>query len=307
MRFVIALVLTAVVLGWLIKRVAGTDAFVAAVRSARPEWIAFSFAAAAVAFLLTVLRWLIVLRAMGCRLSFARAFDATLGTWPLAVVTPSRANDLLRPFVVRDAIPLLSGMGSVLAERVADVLVLLVLACMGLMANSLWVWGGLLIAATCGSVIVLLVALKHRDWLLRVGFLRKRAEKIDQLVHAFEALLRSPRQLVYLFLAALVVRLLTFVVIQALLISVGAGVTFVQTVLNWPLAVLVGLAPITMAGMGTRDAAFIYLMRDVAGANVSDAALLVATVGYSIVLVWSFAILGIPSMVRIIVKRRPGG
>ena len=37
------------------------------------------------------------------------------------------------------------------------------------------------------------------------------------------------------------------------------------------------------------------------------AALLVATVGYSIVLVWSFAILGIPSMVRIIVKRRPGG
>ncbi len=307
MRFVIALVLTAVVLGWLIKRVAGTDAFLAAVRSARPEWIALSFAAAVVCFLLTVLRWLIVLRAMGYRLGFARAFDATLGTWPLAVVTPSRANDLLRPFVVRDAVPLLSGMGSVLAERVADVLVLLVLACIGLMANSLWVWGGLLIAATCGSVIVLLVALEHRDWLMRVRFLRKRADKIDQLVHAFEALLRSPRQLVNLFLVSLVVRVLTFVVLQTLLISVGGGVTFVQTVFNWPLAVLVGLAPVTMAGMGTRDAAFIYFIRDIAGVNISDASLLAATMGYSVLIVWSFAILGIPSMIRIIVRRRRSG
>ena len=70
-RFVIALVLTAVVLGWLIKRVAGTDAFLAAVRSARPEWIALSFAAAVVCFLLTVLRWLIVLRAMGYQIGRA--------------------------------------------------------------------------------------------------------------------------------------------------------------------------------------------------------------------------------------------
>jgi hypothetical protein len=54
--------------------------------------------------------------------------------------------------------------------------------------------------------------------------------------------------------------------------------------------------PVTLGGMGTRDAAFLYLLRTVAG-HPAGAGVLAATMGYSAVALWSFAIVGLPFMV----------
>jgi uncharacterized membrane protein YbhN (UPF0104 family) len=61
-------------------------------------------------------------------------------------------------------------------------------------------------------------------------------------------------------------------------------------------AILAGLLPVTLGGLGTRDAAFIYLLRTVAG-RAAGASVLAATIGYSAVAMWSFAIVGLPFMV----------
>ena len=97
--------------------------------------------------------------------------------------------------------------------------------------------------------------------------------------------------------ASLLIRFFTVVVLHMLLVSVGADIRAVQTLTLWPAAMLVGVAPLTLGGMGTRDAAFLALLA-AHGTHVDPSTVLVATVGYSAVATWSFAVIGLPWMIR---------
>jgi glycosyltransferase 2 family protein len=86
-------------------------------------------------------------------------------------------------------------------------------------------------------------------------------------------------------------------------VAVGAEVSVFDTLTLWPVAILVGVLPATLGGMGTRDAAFLYLLRS-RGTHATGAAILAATLAYSVVSMWSFAILGLPFMLREALARR---
>ena len=118
LRFAVAIGATAAVMALLISRFgAGLGD---ALRGARPGWIAAAFAMATAGVFLGALRWRVVLESMRYRLGFWRSLVAVLATWPLVVITPSRASDFLRAFAVRRTVPLAAGTGSVLAEKVVD-------------------------------------------------------------------------------------------------------------------------------------------------------------------------------------------
>jgi uncharacterized membrane protein YbhN (UPF0104 family) len=114
---------------------------------------------------------------------------------------------------------------------------------------------------------------------------------------AFDALLASPARLVAASAASLVIRLLTLGITFALLRAVDADVDLFDTCALWPVAILVGLVPVTLAGMGTRDATFLYLL-SVRGHLVTRGSVLAATMGYSAIAVGFFAIVGLPFMIH---------
>jgi uncharacterized protein (TIRG00374 family) len=234
---------------------------------------------------------------MRYRLGFGRALVAVLATWPLAVVTPSRANDLLRAFAVRRTVPLAAGTGSVLAEKAVDMSLLLLLAAIGAALESLWGWAALVAVALVVEVVVVALAVAHRGKLARLPVLRSRAAAIEGLFVAFDALLASPARLALASIVSLAIRGLTFGITYALLRAVGAEVGLLETCALWPVATLIGLVPVTLAGMGTRDATFIYLL-GAHGRSVTPAAVLAATIGYSAISLGVFAVIGLPFMVR---------
>jgi uncharacterized protein (TIRG00374 family) len=293
------LAVTTMVVVVLVRDLGGSGELWQAVRGARAAWVGVAFAAAAGCVLLGAQRWSLVLGAMGHRLPFVRSLEVLLAVWPLAVVTPSRANELLRPLVVRDVVPLAAGAGSVLAEKAIDLFVLLVLAAAGLGVQGRWTWvAAVTLLALTQATFVAMVATR-RAWLARLPLLRRRPETVDELFSAYEALRDRPASLVAICGVSLLVRLGTVAIACALLASVGADVRALDTATLWPAAMLVGLAPITLAGVGTRDAAFIYLLAS-KGVHAGPAALLAATMGYSAVAIWSFALLGLPLMLRIV-------
>ncbi len=299
------LLLTVGVLWVLLRRFGGSPTFEAVVRGADAAWVGIAFLEASACVVLGTERWRLVLAAMGYELPFRRALEAVLAAWPLAMVTPSRANDLLRPLAVRDVIPVAAGTGSVLAEKALDLLVLLLFAGAGAAVEGLWTW-----ALAAGVLCVLEIAVvwlvvTRRGWLERLPLLRRRGAAIEQLFGAFAALRRAPRQLVMLALVSFVIRFLTVAVTHALLISVGARVRLLDTITLWPVATLVGIAPLTLAGIGTRDAAFIHLLAE-HGSHAEPAHVLAATVGYSAVAIGSFAIAGLPFMIRETLRMRRG-
>jgi uncharacterized membrane protein YbhN (UPF0104 family) len=295
-------VLATVALVFILVRDLGGRDFESAVCGARFDWVAVAFLASIACVILGAARWALVLSCMGYRVGFGRSLEVVLATWPPAVVTPSRANDLLRAFAVREVVPLAAGTGSVLAEKAIDLFVLLAFAGIAAALRALWLWSGamaFLLVAESGAIAL---AAARRQWLARLPILR-RPGVLEGLLGAFDSLRRAPGKLLSICAVSLAIRILTIGVVHALLVSVGSEVRLFDTVTLWPAAMLVGTAPVTMGGMGTRDAAFIYLLR-ARGVIVAPSAVLAATMGYSAVAIWSFAVIGLPLMVREALFRR---
>ncbi len=297
LRFALTAAVTVAILALLVRGFGRAGDFVAAARAARPLGVLAAFGASTACLLLTALRWTLVVAAMGYSLPFGRALEVVLATWPLAVITPSRANDLLRPLAVRDHVPLAVGAGGVVAEKAVDLGLLLAFAAAGAAFNARWAWAALIGLVLVAEIVVVALVLARRSWLARAPLLRRRPQLVEQLFQAFSAFGRAPGTLASIAAVSLLIRVFTVVITHALLISVGADVPLVQTLTLWPAAMLVGVLPLTLGGMGTRDAAFLALLA-ARGTHVAASSVLVATVGYSAIATWSFAVLGLPWMVR---------
>jgi uncharacterized membrane protein YbhN (UPF0104 family) len=295
-KVAVTLGVTAVIIAFLVREF-GEASFFDAVCTAKPAWVAIAFCISCVCVAFGALRWDIVLRAMGYQVGLPRILEVMLATWPPAVVVPSRANELLRAVAVRDIVPVASGTGSVLAEKWVDIVMLLALAETGAALSRMWTWALLAAIALVCQVPTLLFLTKRREWLKALPGLRRRPETVEELFAGVDALARAPWRLGATCAVSLLIRILTVAVTQALLIAVGADVGWFETLTLWPLAMLVAAAPVTLGGMGTRDAAFIYLLR-ARGTVAVQAHVLAATMGYSAIAVWSFAILGLPLMIR---------
>jgi uncharacterized protein (TIRG00374 family) len=295
LRFVVAIATTAAIMALLVWRFgAGLGD---ALAGARFGWVAAAFAMATAGVLLGALRWQIVLESMHYRLGFTRSLVAVMATWPLAVVTPSRANDILRAFVVRKTVPLAAGTGSVLAEKVVDMSWLLAMAAAGAALESLWLWSAVLTGVLVVEVAGVVTLVTHRRTFARWRVFRAHAQKIEDFFVAFDALFASPGRLAAACAVSLAIRGLTLGITFALLRAVDADVDLFDTCALWPVATIVGLVPVTLAGMGTRDATFMYLLSE-RGHLVTHAGVLAATMGYSAIAVGFFAIVGLPFMLR---------
>jgi glycosyltransferase 2 family protein len=295
LRFVAAIATTAAIMALLVWRFgAGLGD---ALAGARLGWVAAAFAMATAGVLLGALRWQIVLESMHYRIGFTRSLVAVMATWPLAVVTPSRANDLLRAFVVRKTVPLAAGTGSVLAEKVVDMSWLLAMAAVGAALESLWLWSAALTGVLTIELAGVVLLVTHRRTFARWRVFRPHAQKIEDFFVAFDALFASPGRLIAACAVSLAIRGLTLGITFALLRAVDADVDLFDTCALWPVATIVGLVPVTLAGMGTRDATFMYLLSE-RGHLITHAGVLAATMGYSAIAVGFFAIVGLPFMIR---------
>lgn len=298
LRTAATLLLTAGVLWLVARRFGGGTSFAAIIARADPGWVGLAVLASCGCVLLGAERWRLVLKAMGHDLSFRRSLEVVLATWPLAMVTPSRANDLLRPVAVRDVVPLPVATGSVLAEKAIDLMVLLLFATAGAAVQGLGIWAAFAGALAVAEAAVVAAVMTHRRALEGWPVLRRRRQAVEDLFAAVVALRRAhPARLIAIVIASVAMRFLTIAISHSMLVSVGAQVRLFDTVTLWPAATLVGLAPLTLAGIGTRDAAFIDLLAE-RGAHADSSQILAATVGYSAVAIALFSVVGIPFMIR---------
>jgi hypothetical protein len=282
---------------FLVRIFGGARELTSALRSAQPGWVFASLLLACSTLLAAAVRWQQALGAMGYALGFGRSLEVILATWPPILVTPGRANEFLRAAAIRRQVPLSVGAASVLVEKIVDLLTLLVAACAGALLASMWMtaWG--LLACMAAVLLALWVLRRSPEYLLQKRRLARYASHLEALKAAFFCMQRSRWKLFGLFMNSLLIRILGVLVIAALIAAFGGTVHFAHMLALWPLAVLVGLIPITVGGIGTRDAAFLYLL-GLHHQKLSQAGLLAATMSYSLITVCFFAAIGLPFMLR---------
>jgi uncharacterized membrane protein YbhN (UPF0104 family) len=236
-----------------------------------------------------------MLRLLGHRISGQTAFSLVMAAWPVASVTPSKSGDLIKAYYLKDAVPPSLTLGTVLAERAADVLVLLALST----AGAAWLgWGrvlwisGIFLAAGLVAVAVLVTAgtrwLRSEKWRTRV----------EDLLRAFRVLIHHPGALGLVVAYTILKWLVSIVQAYLCFMALGRTVSLAQTAAALPLAIFVGLIPITISGVGTRDGALIVLFRQHAPAEVSLGVGLL----YTLLAYWLPSLAGLPFLRRAMPK-----
>ncbi|WP_438039535.1 lysylphosphatidylglycerol synthase transmembrane domain-containing protein [Sorangium sp. So ce128] len=252
-----------------VVRMDDRDAVLGAVVSASAGPLALAAALNVLNIHLKVVRWDALLRARGIVYPLRRAWSAYATSLYVGMLTPGRVGDLLRIRYLRHdlGVPYAEGLATVVMDRLCDLYVLAAFVAVGVARYSAviagrlaWLtWGG--IALTVLAPLVLLIpGLAER---LLLAFSRKLAKDPSERAEPgaasrFLVALRAHVGRGLLF--TLPVTVATFVVnfAQGYLIARALGVPLSLFDVTCLLAIanLLGLLPISIAGVGVRELFF---------------------------------------------------
>lgn len=297
-KIIPVVVLTVGVFWVLVGQLEDVREFREALESARWTGLAAAVGLAAVHQVVAAWRFQVVLKAVGHRIGLWRSFEVLLAVWPVALVVPSRGNDFVRALALREEVPMLACTGSVVAERLVDIQTLALLGMVGCGLMGAWEWFGVLAAIWVGVWIGIAVVATSFESVIQWPFVQRFESKLRSLFDAFEALRERPAYLAGLIGISGLSWVTGMATIGVLLWMFGVELPVEAIVAFWPLAVFVGILPLTVGGMGTRDAAFAGVLT-ATGTAAFESGILAATVGYGVVAFLLPAAAGIPFMLRV--------
>lgn len=239
---------------------------------------------------ISAIRWQAILRTIGHDISLSRATVMIVGIWPLTAVSPAKAGDLLKAYSLRREMDPVIVAGSVMTERVLDVLVLAAFALTG----GIYFQDYRIISGAAIVLIAMLAgfALVRLNVALPIG--PGIQDRLGDLFHSLAVLSKKPRLTILVILFTTANWFASILQTQLLFRAVGADVPLGFTAAAQPVAIFVGLLPVSIGGMGTRETAMVILFAAYASASQALAAgLLYSFFGY-----WLLAVLGLPLIRR---------
>jgi len=253
----------------------------------------------AIAFMGTVLipliqakRWKIILKAMGYNIRYLECFCMVMGTHPLASVTPSKAGDLAKAYYISDKIPISKTVGSVLTEKALDVFTLLLLCLIGLaFYPRLWV---LIIAVIIIIGIIVFFRLSHSN--VNLPIKKSWNDKLHNMLLSTRALIKDKKMFLVVVIATFTLWFIAIIQTVVFFFALGIDVPLLFTMANIPIAIFIGIIPVTLGGMGTRDVAIISLFCNYG--NSSE--LLSVGILFSLFRYWLLSLMGIPFMQKLL-------
>jgi len=216
-------------------------------------------------------RWRYLLAMQGVSLSLRKSFLVYLAASYIGVITPARAGEFIKAFYLREEknMPLGEGFSNILIDRLQDVSAF---AIVGLTGLSLTLLGGRYLYSIIGIALLFLVTwaflfraettTKKIIGLLVQNLVPERyRSSIDTQVNSFFigiSKLSNPRIVIPALATATI---MTVVFLQCYLIatSLFISISFVYLAFCVSVAGLVSLIPISISGLGTREATMIAL------------------------------------------------
>lgn len=234
--------------------------------SLNPFWITVTFLFFIPQIMLTAWRWQwMIRRDQPC--SLAESTQLILATSSLNVFMPSKLGDLCKAYYLSKSGQLdwRRGLNQVLFERFLDLWSLCWMGTFGVLFTGFWTHMGFLVlgltaALTVVFLIILKLPMKHFKVPLLPEKLSLKIESFFQDAHHYvERLKSNPGDLGILFLSSMVLWGLHVIQFYFMALATQSSLGIGEIFAFIPVGILVGLLPFTVAGVGTRDAAFLYL------------------------------------------------
>jgi len=228
------------------------------------------------------------LSAMGFVVPPWKCFNILMATFPLTAVTPSKAGDFVRAYYLKDEIPMTRTVGSVLTEKVFDVVVLITFSLLGMIYCQCYEFIWLFFISL--ALVSLFVLVLRRGLNLPIG--SSWNDRIDNIALSMRSLLDNRALFVKTTLYSIIIWILATLQILMFFYALDIDVDLLYLFANMPIAIFIGMLPVSIGGMGTRDAAIIFLFSDYG--TVSE--LLAVGILFSLFRYWLLSIIGLPFM-----------
>ena len=253
------------------------------------------------AFLLTVLtpvisakRWKIILDSMKYDISSMDCFCMIMGTLPLTSITPSKSGDVIKAYYLKDRVPITKTIGSVLTERVLDIFALIMFCLIGLAfyQRSRMI----IITITILFCIIGFFFISHKE--IKFPIKNSWNDKLQNILLATKTLTKSKKSFLIVLMYTFTLWFLAVIQTIIFFLALGVNVPLSFTMANIPIAIFIGQIPVTLGGMGTRDAAIIFLFSGYA----TSSELLGVGILFSAFRYWLLSLIGIPFMRKMMNK-----
>ena len=190
--------------------------------------------------ILNALRWKYILGGMGILASFQLVLKIILGTWLLTIL-PGRVGDFGRALALPENTPKSTGFGSILFEKVIDILVLMLLSTIGFVWQRQISYAAL-VASALLIVIISFYSLRYII-LLSPSSIKP---KLQNLYSASTKIALHPQQILKICAVSAINWLLLMTQVYFLFMGAGAIVPFPAIFSLMPLSIFAGLLPITL-------------------------------------------------------------
>jgi uncharacterized membrane protein YbhN (UPF0104 family) len=257
------------------------------------RWLALAVCLAGLIPPCATCRWVGVVRAHDpLRFSVTMAWRAVMFSFALNSFLPSKTGDFAKAFYYRKNGGISLGLGAVILERLADLFILGGLGITGGLL-SLHFWGITVGGALFfGSALVFAVILYARE--IGIPLPEAWQAKSAEWSGLFCRWLKRPASVWMTLGGSLANWGAAGLIVCCLANSLPGAPDWGYLLAVFPLAILAGLIPITVGGLGTRDSAFVILL---AGHLTTEGATLVA-LGYTVLAYWLLGLCGVPVAIR---------
>lgn len=234
---------------------------------------------------LGALRWRTVVKAMGGNIKILPCIRVTFASFSLNVFLPSKAGDLVKAAFLREHGGFVALAGTVLLERLIDVCILAILSIFG----SIYLKQKVILFCAVCILFIVIIGLFTLTRSHRFPIPQKVRVKVDDIALSTKMLAKKPVELTWVIIWSVLNWLGTMVETYLIFFALGYRVPFITILSILPIAIFVGLLPITISGIGTRDAALISLLVGIVPKPVS----LSAGILYTVVSYWFLGIIGL--------------
>ncbi|MCK5559600.1 MAG: flippase-like domain-containing protein [Thermoplasmata archaeon] len=286
-RTPLAIIIAIIIFAYIFTRIDGKE-LVDTLIGANIFYLSLAFILIIPVPIISALRWQITLKAMGYDIPLKDCFQMIMGVLPLTSITPAKSGDVIKGYYLKDRVPVSKTVGSVLTERIFDVLALTILCIIGLiffMDLRILVVALIILSGVLGFFLV-----SHLK--IKLPISQKWNRRFQNLFLSTKTLFKQGKLLtvviVYTFCLWIIAIVQTYLFFQAVGLT-NVPILFVFA--NTPIAIFIGQIPLTPGGTGLREGGFIYLFSeyDPDGAGILGVGILFTVVRY-----WTLSIAGAP-------------
>jgi hypothetical protein len=277
----------------LFKTMVDFKMFVSTVQDAKVDFLFYAFIAILPTFILSPLRWFYILKAYELDIDFKRTFLVVTASWSFVLI-PGRLGDFTRSYFIKDQVPIVRSVGTIVLEKIMDIIVLLLLVSVGLILLGQYAYS-LISLAFILAIFVGVASFKQLSLKLgmaRLEFFKKITESLTPP--------KNKRFLIKASLFSTANWLTSIISTYFLFLAFGAHAPLTSVIAYFPITIFAGLLPITIAGIGVRDGAIMGLFAGYATVAQS----LAVGISYSFLGYFLLMMVGIPVLIFYLSKNK---